>query len=861
MSQAEKTKEELLQEIQTLRDKIAVLEEKEEYLRILFDAFPDTIVLLDPHAPPEGSWPIVDCNPTFCRMNGYSRETLIGKPIDFLHGREEDLAVRQAYYERLKREGTIVGEVQHQHRDGRTFDVQFSTSLVQRGGQELVLGIDRDITARKQTEQELQERALQLALVNEIGQQLAADIDLKDLLGTAARLIQQSYDYPHVAVFLREGDDLVMRARAGEYADKFPPDHRLKLSQGMVGWAASEGQLLLANDVRHEPRYYSPFSREIIRSEISLPLKVGEETLGVLDVQSQEPEAFGDNDVLVLSTLADQLAVAIQNAELFAQVRTRAAYLASLNHASARVSRWSLDLKGITQAIVSGLTEEIGLAFARIWMADPAGKELVLGASAGLYTHTDGEHARLSISDAPACVGCVIREGKPLLVNNVQQDGHFDWEWAREQGIVSYAGYPPMKDDKLAAVLGAFHTQPLEGTILDVMGSFVNQTAVALENARLYSELENYSIILEQAVEEATVEVRRSKERVETILTNSPDPILLLKPDGTVEAANRAFSRVFGYDTDEAFRQPLIQLLGSGHQANGTQALQEAIHSGQAQRSETIACRKDGTTFDADVALAPIQQGPETIGLVCSIRDISAFKEVERMKDAFVSNVSHELRTPITGLKLNYELLNMDPERRSVYYERLGREIGRLNLLIEDLLRLSRLDQGRVEMKLAPSSLNELAIQYVDDRAPLAERQGLKLVHELQPHIPDVQCDCGLLGQALSVLLTNAINYTPSGGTITVRTHVKQDGTESWVGISVSDTGLGITAEDLAHLFDRFFRGKVGRDSGAAGTGLGLAIAKEIVEHHNGHIEVESEGIPGRGATFTLWIPALSSDV
>ena len=115
-----------------------------------------------------------------------------------------------------------------------------------------------------------------------------------------------------------------------------------------------------------------------------------------------------------------------------------------------------------------------------------------------------------------------------------------------------------------------------------------------------------------------------------------------------------------------------------------------------------------------------------------------------------------------------------------------------------------------------------------------------------------------MIGQVISILLTNAINYTPAGGSIAMRTLAKDFKGKSWAGFAVSDTGPGISLEEQKHLFERFFRGAAGRTTAAPGTGLGLAIAKEIIEKHHGRIEVQSNGVPGKGTTFLVWLPAAS---
>ena len=228
---------------------------------------------------------------------------------------------------------------------------------------------------------------------------------------------------------------------------------------------------------------------------------------------------------------------------------------------------------------------------------------------------------------------------------------------------------------------------------------------------------------------------------------------------------------------------------------------------------------------------------------------------LSRVKDEFVSNISHELRTPITSIMLYHDMLEANPNKHTLYIERLKRETERLWRIIEDLLQLSRFDQDRVRMHFTALDINQLASVYAIDRTALAESHHLTLEVEKTPELPLVQADAGLLGQALSIFLTNAINYTPEGGHIKVSTLTRQEGEATWIGIRVSDTGLGVPPDEMPQMFERFFRGKVGSASPTSGTGLGLSIAKEIAERHQGRIEVQSEGL-GKGAMFTIWLPA-----
>jgi len=183
-----------------------------------------------------------------------------------------------------------------------------------------IVGVGMDVTERKQAGEVLAQRARQLALINEISGRIAAVLELDSLLDRAAHLIQESFDYHHVALFSldRERNELIMKAKSGSFAQIYPLNHRLKLDQGIVGWVGTHGEKLLANDVRKESRYVNLYPEVISTlSELSVPIRVGDELVGVLDVQSPLLNSFDDGDVLVMETLADQIAVAIENARLY----------------------------------------------------------------------------------------------------------------------------------------------------------------------------------------------------------------------------------------------------------------------------------------------------------------------------------------------------------------------------------------------------------------------------------------------------------------------------------------------------------------------------------------------------------------
>ena len=228
----------------------------------------------------------------------------------------------------------------------------------------------------------------------------------------------------------------------------------------------------------------------------------------------------------------------------------------------------------------------------------------------------------------------------------------------------------------------------------------------------------------------------------------------------------------------------------------------------------------------------------------------------DQLKSEFVANVNHELRTPLTNLVLYYQMLSAHPaEKTKERLDVIGREIQRLRILIENLLNLSRLDLTQVTLRTMPRDLNKLIQSLVDDRKALAEARGLNLTADLSPTLPSIWLDEAMIVQAMSNLLTNAMNYTPAGGEVQIRTKVVDDSSgKLWIVISVQDTGPGINTVDLPHIFERFYRGKAGRETGAPGTGLGLAIVKEVIKRHHGRIDVENVA-EGSGTVFTVRLP------
>ncbi len=293
------------------------LHESEYHYRTLFDNAGDAIFIHNL----TGRY--LEVNRVACESLGYTREELLRMTPADLNAPEfvDQVPGRIA---QLREADHIFFETIYVRRDGSTVPVELNSRIIEYAGGPAVLSIARDITERKRAEGVLTRRAAQLAVLSDVGRQIAAILSLDQVLARAALLVQENFGYHHVALFLIDHDhgELVMKAIAGNFLRLFPLNHRIRLDAGMVGWVGAHGQRLWANDVDAEPHYIN-FYPEVIptRSELSVPICIGDETAGVLDVQSPEPNDFDDDDVRVIETLADQIAVAIANARLYEAAR------------------------------------------------------------------------------------------------------------------------------------------------------------------------------------------------------------------------------------------------------------------------------------------------------------------------------------------------------------------------------------------------------------------------------------------------------------------------------------------------------------------------------------------------------------
>lgn len=343
------------------------------------------------------------------------------------------------------------------------------------------------------------------------------------------------------------------------------------------------------------------------------------------------------------------------------------------------------------------------------------------------------------------------------------------------------------------------------------------------------------------------LETERSK--IAAVLSQMSDGVLIVDNNGVVQMINPAAESMFGIEEKNALHRSLIEVLRN-HQL--VELWQRCLETGDTQ---TVAVEIVARRLYLQGVAIPLGEALPGSTLLL-FQNLTRVRHLETVRRDFISNISHELRTPLASLKALTETLQEgaleDPPAARRFLQRMETEVDALSLMVSELLELSRIESGRVPLQMEDTSPCDLIHQAVERLRLQAERAGLILQIECDPDLPPVLADAKRLEQVLVNLLHNAIKFTPMGGTILVRaTPQSDDRLQNEILFSVRDSGVGIPPEDLARIFERFYKADRARTGG--GTGLGLAIARHLVGAHGGKIWAESQR--GEGSTFYFTIP------
>ena len=367
-------------------------------------------------------------------------------------------------------------------------------------------------------------------------------------------------------------------------------------------------------------------------------------------------------------------------------------------------------------------------------------------------------------------------------------------------------------------------------------------------------------------------QLERDALRLASIVDSSDDAIVSKDLDGIVTSWNAAAERMFGFTASEMTGQSIRRLIPDDRQQEEDTVLSRIRRGERVDHYETIRLRKDGTLVPVSLTVSPIRT-PDGIVVGASkiARDISERERAEqerqrlltiardasRLKDEFLATLSHELRTPLNAIVGYVRMMQSDlltGEKRARAMDTVARNVTSLAQIVEDVLDVSRIISGKIRMDVQPVDLTPLIRNAVETARPAADAKSIRLVTIVDSRTAPVSGDPERLQQILWNVLSNAVKFTERGGEVQVRL----ERVNSHVEIVVSDTGIGIPAEFLPHVFDRFRQADAGISRARGGLGLGLAIARHLVELQGGRIFAASDG-PGTGSTFRIELPLRSA--
>lgn len=743
----------------------------------------------------------------------------------------------------------------------------------------------------------VQRMAERMALVNAVSLEISAIHDLEKILTIIPNRLTERFGYYHASVGVIAEDSIEMYEASQRSRAVGPERFHIPLSmEGIVPWVARQATPYLANDTQTDALWIPGKGLEASRSELSVPLIYRGRTIGIIDVQSEYAGAFDQDDVAVLQALAGQLAVAIENARLFDENLHQRQIAETLSRIS-RLAGTFLDVVDVSQTVIEELQQLIPFDAALIALVDDGRFNVVYEKG---YGGLDKASVRWLI-DGSLLLYRIVHTQQALLIPDTTQDRLWE-KVACRQLTRSWIGVPLLNRGQPIGVLSIASYAPgtYNEAASNLLFAFANQIAGTVDNAQLFQRLEQREREARALYEITRLLVTLDKDSIPSSVLSLLDHVVAFDVAGVLVAgdpvqlvitASRAFDENVIHELEE-------RLISAFHALSDDLINRQQLHRDVHRTGDM----PEGKLYDqVDVRLsAPLLVGRHVVGIIelakagtgnyaeadlralhtiansmaTALQNVRLYDalmtrvdklqqtvdelaEADRLKNELVSNVSHELRSPLTyvmgyvDLLLGGDLGDLtDNQRESL--EIVAAKTRMLTRLVSDILSYETPEAE--ELRLAKIQLVTLAERMVQDAQLAAQKAGIAITTEFLAELPPVMIDPERIAQVFANLLENAIKFSAEGDTITVRiTRGDQH-----LRVEVEDSGVGIPADKVGRVFERFYQVDTQAHRRLGGSGLGLAISKRIVEAHGGQIGVTSE--IGVGSIFYFELPSIGSD-
>jgi len=691
------------------------------------------------------------------------------------------------------------------------------------------------------------------ATLYEVLRAVGAYLDPKAVARVAVVVVARMTGWPVVAVLLPEDSDtgsaprLIPQAEAGVLSST--EEWEISIEQSVVGRAFQTGETQYIPDVSVDPDYTDRVPTA--RSMMAIPLRRGERVLGVLDIKSEALAAFDGNDVLLAESLAEAIALAMDNARLHTEMRQSADDLGALYEITRIVSQ-SLVLEDVLSETLSSTLASLDLDAGLVSLTGFTDDRLYLAAEQGLpptfrdrlqqegldgtlcaYVHRN-EHSVLAIGD--------IEQDAPSVAN-VMEQVPLAMDSLRVLGMRAYVGIPLSYQERSLGMLSLFARQPrtFSTRMLAQQIAIGQQIAAAVANARLFQSIAD------------------ERSRLQALIESSRDGIILIGVDRRVLVINATaidFLHLGGRPEDWLDR-PIQDALGDLRQRAPSVVKATLAEMRRVQRGDEPFGEGEYEVPPRQIHWLnlPVISGAIPLGRLLVLRDVTEERLVERMRDDLTRTLVHDLRNPLTSISVSLDLMNKTLADAASSTQRQMMDVARQNAdkmieLVNAILDIGRMESGRMPLERSAVSLGDLVAGVLESQLPLVAEKGLRLENEASSDLDPVYADAALIERVLRNLIGNAIKFTSTGDAVRVTARADVSGEPSLL-VSVSDTGPGIPPDIRERLFQKFVTGQ----QEERGSGLGLTFCKMAIEAHGERIWVESS--PGGGATFTFTLPLL----
>ncbi len=832
------------------------MSEFEEKFRSIFDNASDGILFLDT------SGRILNVNESVVRIFGDSSDELVGRRFsDIGVLSPEQISELEKCSSEVLAGKKILLPLHITNRKGEEIDIDYSANLVRSGDEVVgVIAIVRNVTKRREAKDKIRETEGQLEDLNSlllairnINQCITSETDKKILLERACYSLADTRGYLDISIaYLDKGTNKLRPVahrgnherrqwKASPTGEGAPPK--------CVRYVLEEQSSVLYRSTREECGECDCCDYEVDHQSVLVPIMTsGGPVIGLIHVCFETGRVTHKDGIGLLDEVAADLALGLSRIE-----------------AEEVLGEYKRELE------LRNRIDEIFLTISDERMYGEV-LDLVLktmGSEYGLFGYIRRDGAFVCPSMTKDIWNQCQMKDKDIAFPRETWGGIWGRALMEKRTLCSNGGFKVPKghipvtraldvpiihrNEVIGNLLVSNKTTDYDNKDVELLENIANGIAPIL-NARLQRDRQ------EEERKEAEENLRQSEERFRTIVETVPSLLVITDTEGNNVYVSPNSVEITGY-TPEELLSGFVWWVHEDDKPKTEEVFDRTYSEGIGGRDfEYKAVRKNGEVWYASSSWEPLKDEQGNFGgVVFQTTDITEREQAEETKNRLISNISHELRTPLTSIE-GYARFMLSgkagelPENHRKSVNVIVEESERLRVLIDNFLDLITVDVEGLKMETATVSIGRIIESLVSSMAPELKKKEIRVSKHLPPHLGPVKGDESRLHQLFSNLLSNAIKFTPTGGSVEIRGSTSDEG----IIVEVADTGMGISPEDMPHIFDRFYQADSSSTRAHRGAGLGLAICKEIVEAHKGRIDVESK--LGRGSVFRVTLPLGGED-